>query len=99
MKSNQNLKLEELKMMETKMDVFTNIVNEHARSGRDTQDKKLVKTHIKGVATPTVVALALLIASIAGLVHRGLAIPVMVIALMVACFRLGQISVIHRRDK
>lgn len=73
--------------------------SERNRNGIATRDEKLVKTHIKGVATPTVVALAFLIASIAGLVHRGLAIPVMVIALMVACFRFGQISVIHRRGK
>ena len=72
------------------MDPIEAMVNQHHDNKRVTAHNRHLGKHIKRIYIAAVVALASLLFTMIGLVHPGLAIPLMVVALMWGCYHLGR---------
>ena len=72
------------------MDILEQMVNNHADAVRNAPRNKRVQKHLNRVCLSAAIAIAFLLCALLGLVHPGLAAPVMVIALMVGCYSLGR---------
>lgn len=72
------------------MDSIERIVNDHHNERKNTARIRRIKKHLDRVISSAVIAVAFLICALIGWVHPGLAIPVMVVALMFGCYHLGR---------
>lgn len=72
------------------MDILEQMVNNHADASRIAARKRRIYPHLRRVAVSATVAIATVIVDLLGLMHHGLAVPVMVAALMVGCYSLGR---------
>lgn len=72
------------------MDILEQMVNNHADAPKNAARKWRFFRHLNRTAVSATVAIATLIVDLLGLMHHGLAVPVMVVALMVGCYSLGR---------
>ena len=72
------------------MDVLEQMVNNHADAARKAAKAKRIRPHLNRALNAAIVALLFLLFDFYGLVATVLAVPVMMIASMVACYSLGR---------
>ena len=72
------------------MDPIEAMVNQHHAIREDASHHRYVRKYTKRIGGAAAVALFCLLFTLIGLVHPGLAIPLMVISLMYGCFQLGR---------
>ena len=72
------------------MDPIEAIVNKNHDNKRTVVRNRRLKKHIKRINIAAVVAVACLLFTLIGLVHPGLAIPIMMVALMWGCYHFGR---------
>ena len=72
------------------MDRFESLVNQHHDERRDNARNKRVQKHLNSIYIASAVAVVFLIFRLLGLVHPGLASPIVVVALMVGSYHLGR---------
>lgn len=72
------------------MDPIEAMVNENHDSKRQAARNRYLRKHGKRISISAAVVIACLLFTLIGLVHPGLGIPLMVIALMYGCYHLGR---------
>lgn len=72
------------------MDPIEAMVNQNHDNKREAARNRYLRKHGKRIRIAVVVAVACLLFTLIRLVHPGLAIPLMVVALMYGCYHLGR---------
>ena len=72
------------------MDPIEVMVNKHHNEQRAAAKNERMHKHLKAVYIASAVAVSCLLFTLIGLVHPGLAMPLMVIAIMYGCYHLGR---------
>ena len=72
------------------MEIMEQMVNNHADATKNAAKKKRLYRHLRRVAFSAAIAIFTMIVDLLGLMHHGLAVPIMVAALMVGCYSLGR---------
>lgn len=72
------------------MDPVIEMVNRKTAERRHEAERKQTKKNLTPIVIAVAVAMSCLLFALIGLVHPGLAVPLMVVALMWGCYNLGR---------